>query len=73
MQAVDILIHINEALEVNQQQKLESELRDIDGVVAPRFNKPHLLLVSYNLNKTNTAVLLNVVKEKGYQAQLVGL
>jgi hypothetical protein len=73
MQTTDILIHINEQLEINQQQYVESELRNIDGVIAPRFNKPHLLLISYNSDKTSASKLFDAVKLKGYRAQLVGM
>lgn len=73
MQTTDILIHIDEVLNPNQQQVIESELRAIEGVIAPRFNKPHLLVISYNSDKTNTLALLKAVKDKGYQAQVVGL
>jgi vacuolar-type H+-ATPase subunit D/Vma8 len=69
----DILIHVNEELEKNQKKELESELRNIEGVIAPRFNKEHLLLVEYDSNKIDTSVLLDAVKSGGYQAQLVGL
>lgn len=73
MQNTDIMIHINELLDDNQRQQLESQLREIPGVIAPRFNKPHLLLVSYDLECTHSFKLLHLVKSKGYQAQLVGL
>ena len=73
MQTTDIMIHINDPLDPGQQQALEMELRGIDGVIAPRFNKPHLLVISYNSDVTSTAVLLKAVKDRGYQAQAVGM
>ncbi|MEJ1334467.1 MAG: hypothetical protein RPU34_03205 [Candidatus Sedimenticola sp. (ex Thyasira tokunagai)] len=73
MQATDIMIHINESLESDKQQGLESELRAIDGVIAPRFNKPHLLVVAYDSDVTSTPELLKQVVDKGYTAQIVGL
>ncbi|MCL4680280.1 MAG: hypothetical protein KJZ92_03320 [Rhodocyclaceae bacterium] len=73
MHTPDITIHINQALDAVSQQALETTMREIDGVIAPRFNLPHMLVVLYNSEKTSPAVLLNAVKSKGYQAQLVGL
>lgn len=74
MSVSDILIHIDESLDLKQQSILEEAIRDIEGVVAPRFNpgKDHLLLVAFNPDMTNMAVLLNKVQSFGYNAQLVG-
>jgi hypothetical protein len=73
MQTTDIMIHIDEQLDTNQQQELESEARKLEGVIAPRFNQPHLFLVSYNPEKINSSELLNAVKANGYNGQLVGM
>ena len=73
MQTTDIMIHINEPLDATQRQAIESELREIEGVIAPRFDQPHLLVILYDSESTNSSTLLNVVKSKGYQAQLIGL
>lgn len=73
MHTPDVMIHINQALAQDQQQALESSMREIDGVIAPRFNLPHMLVVLYNAEKTTQTALLNAVRGKGYQAQLVGL
>jgi hypothetical protein len=40
MQTTDIMIHINGSLDAARQQSIESELREIKGVIAPRFDKP---------------------------------
>ena len=73
MQTTDIMIHINGSLDADQQQAIESELREIKGVIAPRLDQPHLLVVLYDADTTSSSALLNAVKNKGYQAQLVGL
>lgn len=73
MHTPDITIHINQELEQEKQQALETAMREIDGVIAPRFNLPHMLVVLYNSERTTPAALLAAVKGKGYQAQLVGL
>ena len=73
MQATDIMIHVSNDLDRQQKQSIEEALRAIDGVIAPRFNKDHLLLIYFNHDKTQSSVLLNTVKSIGYKAQLVGL
>ena len=49
-------------------------MRQIDGVVSPRFNpgKQHLLMIAFNPEKTTTAALLGRARAAGYTAQLVG-
>lgn len=75
MNIADVIIHVNESLLPGAQTALEDALRELDGVVAPRFNKqtPHLLLVAYNPQKNNSQTMLQRVKADGYQAQLVGI
>lgn len=73
MMTTDIMIHINESLAETKQHALETELRTVEGVIAPRFNKPHLLVVAYDMETTSSQVILQRVINKGYQAQLVGL
>lgn len=73
MHTPDITIHINESLDVTKQEALETAIREIDGVIAPRFNLPHMLVVLYDSEITSPVILLDAVRNKGYQAQLVGL
>lgn len=72
MQTPDVVIHVTDSLTREQQQSIEAALREVDGVIAPRFNKPHLLVVLYSAEKTKPAALLRAVTAAGYQAQLVG-
>jgi hypothetical protein len=73
MQATDIMIHVSDNLSTDQKFNVESQLREIEGVIAPRFNKDHLLVIYFNQDKTTSSILLNMVQSSGYQAQLVGL
>ncbi|MCK5877171.1 MAG: hypothetical protein KAG43_06010 [Candidatus Marithrix sp.] len=73
MQTTDIMLHIDEQLESKQQQILENDVRKLEGVIAPRFNRPHLFLVSYNPEKVKSLELLNFVTARGYNCQLVGM
>jgi hypothetical protein len=72
MNISDILIHVNESLNIQQRQSLEEAMREVEGVVAPRFNVEHLLLVAFNPAITSPSTLLSKVKSFGYQAQLIG-
>jgi hypothetical protein len=74
MNISDILIHVNESLDEQQRSTLEEAVRQIDGVVAPRFNpgKEHLLLVAYKHDVARTETLLAKVRSFGYGAQLIG-
>ncbi|MCG6936424.1 MAG: hypothetical protein LJE73_11070 [Proteobacteria bacterium] len=75
MNISDVMIHINESLSEEAQSTLENVLRKIDGVVSPGFNKgkAHLLVIAYDTEKTNTAILLEKTRAEGYTAQLVGM
>ena len=72
MKTMDTMIHIDESLDEDQQLTLATALRDMQGVVAPRFNKPHLLMVAYDADATSATALLSAVAGRGYRAQLVG-
>ena len=75
MNICDVMIHINESLNEEARSALENKMRKVEGVVSPGFNadKEHLLVIAYNTEKTNTAVLLEKVRAAGYSAQLVGM
>jgi len=74
MNISDVMIHINETLSKEELTALENAMRQVDGVVSPRFNpgKEHLLIIAFNPEKTTTAVLLSKARAAGYTAQLVG-
>jgi hypothetical protein len=74
MHISDVMIHINESLTADQISSLENAMREIDGVVSPRFNpgRQHLLMVAFNPEKTSSAALLGKARASGYTAQLIG-
>lgn len=74
MNISDIMIHINESLSEEARTSLEDAMRKVEGVVSPRFNagKQHLLVIAYDPEKTNSAVLLGKARAAGYTVQLVG-
>lgn len=73
MQTPDVMIHVEDSLSTYQRQVIEDALRSVDGVIAPRFNKPNLLVVLYSAERTNAAELLKTVTNAGYNSRLVGL
>ena len=75
MQLTDVLIHLDQNINETEKENIIEHFRNVEGVIAPRFNKQrgHLLVVSYNSEVIGSLSLLNKVKDKGYTAQLVGL
>ena len=47
MELTDVLIHVSDKINDDEKGNLIKELRNLNGVIAPRFNedKEHLLLV----------------------------
>ena len=72
-QISDIIIHIDENIDVREEQNILGELKKLDGVMAPEFGKPHLIVAFYNPDKVNSFDLLSTVRSVGYHAQLVGI
>ena len=75
MQLSDVLIHIDGIPKKSEQDELVEQLRNLAGVIAPRFSleKDNFLFASYNSETINSRVLLEKVRENGFKAQLVGI
>jgi hypothetical protein len=75
MNVADTLIHIDENLDDVAQERIVQRMREIPGVLAPRFNKnkEHMLLIAFDPEGTQSINLLENVKKLGYHAELVGL
>ena len=71
----DVLIHIDDALSVEERQGVEDRLRELDGVVSVKMpdDRPHLTLVEYVNAKIDSRALLAAVTGAGVRAELVGL
>ena len=74
MSISDVMIHINETLSTEARSSLEDDMRQIEGVVSPRFSpsKEHLLMIAFDPEKTSSMVLLGKARAAGYTAQLIG-
>ncbi len=72
---VDVTIHIDETLEEARRPQLVDKIREQDGVVAVGYHdeKPHLMVVEYNPDKTSSSDLLETIKGEGLHAELIGL
>lgn len=74
MHISDVVIHVNESLDSEARHALEDQLRNVDGVIAPRFNdrRTHLMIVAYNPDHTHVSDLIEEVRRQGYTAQSCG-
>ena len=71
---VGIVIHINDELQQEQISKLENSLGSDAGVKKVRINRDrsHFMLVDYMPTIVTARQVINYVKNKGYNAVLVG-
>jgi hypothetical protein len=74
MDISDVMIHIDKNLSADEKHTLEEQMREIPGVIAPRFNpgRDHLLLVAFDPDRVKTSAMLDSVRAVGYRAQLIG-
>lgn len=71
----DVVIHIDEALGDDAIHELERDLSCVPGVYCACVNDRarHLMLVDYDPEGIQAGELLNVVRQHGVSAELVGL
>ncbi len=71
---VGIVVHINEELQQDQISKLEASLGSDSGIKGAHINRErkHLMLVDYMPGVTTARQVINNVRNKGYNAVLVG-
>lgn len=72
---VDVMLHIDEKTSSDQREGLRDRLLQLDGVMAAdyRDNQPHLIIVEYNPDEVASQRLVEVARENGYHAELVGM
>ncbi|MCG6938592.1 MAG: heavy-metal-associated domain-containing protein [Gammaproteobacteria bacterium] len=72
---VGIVVHIDEELQQEQIDKLETSLGSDAGVQKVHVNRKrkHLILVDYMPSVIHARQVINYVKNKGYTAVLVGM
>lgn len=71
---VGIVIHINEELQQDQINKLETSLGSDAGIQKAHVNRDrkHLMLVDYLPSLVTAKQVINYVRIKGYNAAVVG-
>lgn len=72
---VEVLIHVNDALDETASRPLLASLRETPGVTQVRFDPQleHLVVVQYEPSTTSSRELLDGFLKRGHQAQLIGL
>lgn len=72
---VDIMLHIDENTSHNDRENLRDKLFKLDGVMAAAYHdeKPHLLVIEYDPDTIKSAEFINIAKDSGLHAELVGL
>ena len=72
---VDVMVHVDESIDKAARGVMEDKVREIEGVVsvAQHDDKPHLMMIEYNPDKTSSAAILACVKDQGVHAEIVGL
>jgi len=71
----DVTIHIDKDADATVRANVERGLRIIEGVVSVHMpeDKPHLVVVEYDPETTNSSHLLTMVKELAGHAEMIGL
>lgn len=71
----DVMIHIDAEINDKIRSQVEASLRGLVDVVSVSMpeDKPHLVIVEYNPDKTSSGVLLAAVREMAGHAELIGL
>lgn len=71
----DIMLHIDEDLDNQEQSILAKQVRDLTGVIGLGYHdtKPHLMIIEYDQDVTTPKMLLHQVNNCGLHAELVGM
>ena len=72
---IDVTIHINKDTDSDTRQRIDAALRTKVGVVSVHMpnDKPHLLVVEYDSDATDSSNMLAVVQQVAGSAQLIGM
>ena len=70
----NVVIHVDEELSGEQIHEMEKQLSSVPGVVSACVNvrTPHLFVIDYDPRSTHSGELLQAVKGKHLNAQLIG-
>ena len=75
MQTADVTIHVDETIDQNKPEAIAGLIEAHPGVVGVTRpdDKPHLIIVKYDPLEVSAHSLLDVVRDQGVHAKLVGL
>lgn len=68
-----VIVHIDELLDEQHRQNIESIVEQVGGVTTAHFNatRHHLMVVDYDTSRTNSSEILTRVKRQHLHAQLI--
>ncbi|GMQ83793.1 MAG: hypothetical protein BMS9Abin06_0534 [Gammaproteobacteria bacterium] len=68
-----VIVHINELLDEQNRQNIESIVEQVNGVTNAHFNETrhHLMVVDYDPRRANSGTILTRVKLQHLHAQLI--
>ncbi len=68
-----VIVHIDEILDEQHRQDVETIVEQVSGVARAQFNRTrhHLMIVGYDQLKTNSRTILARVKRQRLHAQLI--
>lgn len=71
----DVMIYLEQHLSEAAQQNLEERMRELQGVISPRFNRgrDNLLMIAFDPDVVHCDNLLSKVQEAGYAGHMIGL
>lgn len=71
----DVLFHIDETLDKAKRSDVEAQLRSVDGVISVHNpdDRPHLTLVGYRPDRTDSNTLLGQLRAQGVHVEMIGL
>jgi hypothetical protein len=74
MRLTDMVMHIDNTLEVDSRRNIERAITGNKGVVHAHFNekRPHLMLVSYDTDRTSSFEILAQMTGQQLCAERVG-
>ena len=75
IQLADVVVHIDETLPGDRRADIETRIRSLDGVISVHNpdDRPHLAVVQYNPEKASSGGILDLVRQQGVHAELIGL
>lgn len=70
----DITVHIDETLDAATIYALQKDITSMQGVnqISLSETQPHLMVVTYNHESTNSTHILNEFTDHGLHAELIG-